>query len=303
MVREVIAESLAHTAAMLPLLFLAFLAMEAVNHKASTNWLARAAGHKALGPVAAAGLGLLPQCGFSVAATVLWVDGFIPTGSLLAAYLATSDEAVPVLISSPSTAAWVLPLLAAKLAWGAIAGTLVNLIETRQTRAGPGRVSSRQARSVCTDRIGQTGRTGRNDSCVGQGASFREYLDHALSRTARTAATVFVLTSALGLATHAAGPGIGGLVSRGGPWQPALATVIGLIPSCATSVALAEGFRTGVLSFPALLSGLSANAGVGVLVLLKESRGRGKGKKAALVLTELAASSFALGWLARILTL
>ena len=294
MVREVITESLEHTAAMLPLLFLVFIATEAVGHKASANWLARAAGHRVLGPVAAAGLGLLPQCGFSVAATMLWVDGFIPTGSLLAAYIATSDEAVPILVLSPSTAAWVLPLLAAKLAWGTVAGTLVNLMEAGRTRDGLKEVSSESRQAT------RTGRACRSESCVGQSANFRDYLEHALSRTARTAATVFVLTSALGLASHAAGPGIAELVSRGGPWQPALATAVGLIPSCATSVALAESFRSGVISFSSLLSGLSANAGVGVLVLFKESREHRKTRRAALVVVELAALSLALGWLSRL---
>ena len=115
--KEVLSESLVHTATMLPVLFLAFIIVEFASHRTGAGWLRRGMAHPYLGPVAAAGLGLLPQCGFSVATTSLFLEGMIPTGSLLASYIATSDEAVPILLSNPATLPWVLPLLATKLVW------------------------------------------------------------------------------------------------------------------------------------------------------------------------------------------
>jgi hypothetical protein len=287
LVREVLSESLIHAGTMVPVLLFVFLLMEVVSHGTKTGWVSRAVGHRIVGPVVAAALGLLPQCGFSVAATTLWVDGLIPTGSLLASYIATSDEAVPVLVSSPMTVQWVLPLLGAKLVWGTLVGIGVNAVTRRRQVAGrddaPG---SQQPPPQARARAG---------NCVGEDAGWTDYFLHAFSRTASVATMVFVLSSALGLAGHLAEPRLMGLMPASGLWQPLAASVLGLVPSCATSVALAEGFRSGFVSFPALLSGLTANAGLGVLVLVKESKDP---RRTASVIAVLAVSALVAGCLA-----
>jgi hypothetical protein len=275
---------------MVPVLFLVFLLMEVVSHGTKTTWVSHTVGHKIAGPFAAAAFGLLPQCGFSVAATMLWVDGLIPTGSLLASYIATSDEAVPVLVSSPLTARWVLPLLASKFAWGTLVGVGVNLVTGRRRLAGRDETAGpHHARPWARAHTG---------NCVGEEAGWKDYLLHAFSRTAGVATMVFVLSSALGLAGHLAEPRIASLLPKSGLWQPLAASVVGLVPSCATSVALAEGFRSGFVSFPALLSGLTANAGLGLLVLVKESKDP---RRTASVIAILVVSAFAAGCLASLI--
>lgn len=86
-------------------------------------------------------------------------------------------------------------------------------------------------------------------SCVGEKARVRDYVPHAVYRTARTVAMVFVLPIILDLVGHAVEPGAGALATTG-LWRPLAASIIGLFPSCATSVALTEGFRAGMASFP-----------------------------------------------------
>lgn len=294
LIREVLLESLSHTAAMLPVLFGVFLLMELVSHGVRTGWISRVARHPVAGPVAASALGLLPQCGFSVAITLLWAQDLAPTGFLVASYIATSDEAIPVLLSSPSTASWVLPLMAAKLSWGVAVGVIVNLVLGRDST----RSLLEASRGSSAGTVTPDAHRARPYSGVGERSGWKGYVVHAMADTGRTAATVFALSSALGFAGRLAGPSLTGLLLGPGFWQPLAASVVGLIPSCATSVGLAEGFRSGLISFPALLSGLTANAGMGLLVLAKESRDP---RRTALVISILLASAFIAGCLANLL--
>jgi len=98
---EILNESLLHTGTMLPLLFLVFLLVEAVSHRSTSSRVTNAFSHPFIGPIAAAALGLVPQCGFSVVATTLFLEGMIPIGSLLSAYISTSDEALPIIDCRP----------------------------------------------------------------------------------------------------------------------------------------------------------------------------------------------------------
>ena len=291
LVSEVLAEGLRHALAMAPVLLGVFVLVEIVSHGSRAGSISSALRHVVVGPVAAAGLGLLPQCGFSVATTMLYVEGLVPTGSLLASYIATSDEAVPILLANPSTLPWVLPLLLAKFVWATLVGIGVNGISRALRGVKAGR------RSPATGVAQPEPHRAHKGTCVGEKARVRDYLPHALYRTARTTAMVFVLSTILNLAGHLAESRMPGALSTSSAWQPLAASLVGLFPSCATSVALTEGFRAGFVSFPALLSGLTANSGMGLLVLVKESRDKGR---TGLVVTLLIASAYGAGLLAQL---
>ncbi len=290
MLGEILLEGFMHSVKMLPVLFPTFLLVEIISHRAKAAWLTKAIGHPTVGPLLAAGLGLLPQCGFSVAATTLYLDGLIPTGSLISAYIATSDEALPILLSDASTLPWVMPLLLTKLVWGAAVGVSLNLAMNQRSR-------DKTAASGVAPLAEDCG-THAHRGCVGHSANWKELLLHSLSRTTRIGATVFVLSTLLHTAGEFLTPGLTRALAAQGPWQSGLASIIGLFPSCATSVALAEGFRTGYVSFSAMVSGLVANAGIGLLVLVKESKDL---RKNISVIMTLVMAAFTAGLLAALL--
>jgi hypothetical protein len=294
LVKEVLSESFLHTARMLPILVVAFLVVETVSHRAETTWLRRGMAHPWLGPIAAASLGLLPQCGFSVATTSLYIEGLIPTGSLLASYIATSDEAIPILLANPRTLRWVLPLLATKLVWGAIAGIAVNLGSRKAGRSR--RYGAPEDVTASPTKSPGKPQKSHPHACVGTGGTLRDIIPHALSKAVRIAAMVFVMTSLLNTAGHVFSDHLSRAAASGeGIVQPLAASVLGLIPSCATSVVLAEGFGSGLVSFPALVSGLTANSGMGLLVLVKESRDKARtlGVVVLLIVSALISGSLA----------
>jgi hypothetical protein len=292
LLKEVLSESFVHTVRMLPILVVAFGLVEIASHRAETTWLRRSMAHRWLGPVAAAALGLFPQCGFSVATTSLYIEGLIPTGSLLASYIATSDEAIPILMANPDTLAWVLPLLGTKLVWGAVAGIAVNY---GMRKTGSSHTYHRESGAGGTQRSNGPNRS-HPHTCVGTKGTPREIIPHAISRALRIAAMVFVLSSLFNVAGHLLSERLAeAALSSQGIVRPLAASLLGLIPSCATSVVLAEGFSSGFVSFPALVSGLTANAGVGLLVLIKESRNKSRtlGVVILLVISALISGSLA----------
>lgn len=255
---HILTESLRHTFFIMPVLFCVFLFVEIITHTSKPFWITRVTSNQYLGPIATALLGLLPQCGFSVAATTMFLEGLIPVGSLISAYISTSDEAIPILLGDSVSLPWVVPLLATKLIWGTTVGIIINLAAKRNKFLCPGEPPVPAHEHV--------------HSCIGKSAETKEIIYHAFSRMLKISAMIFVLSSVFNYAGHIGEGHLMNLLTANGWWQPVVASLAGLIPSCATSVALAEGFRTGILSFSAMLSGLTSNAGLALLVLFKESR-------------------------------
>ena len=125
---DVLIDTLADTAKMLPFLFGVYLLIEYLEHKASDRLPRALRKMGPFGPVGGAALGCIPQCGFSVAASNLYAGRLISLGTLIAVFVATSDEAVPILISRPESAGKILPLIGAKLVTAILAGLLVDAV-------------------------------------------------------------------------------------------------------------------------------------------------------------------------------
>ncbi len=286
--RQVLYESLFHAGAMLPLLFLVFVLVEIISRRAASSRITAAFSQPFVGPVATAALGLIPECGFSVVATTLFVEGIIPMGSLLSAYISTSGEALPVMLSDPASLPWVAPVLATKLVWGAVAGICINAAVLHKTKykakpnntdgnTGQGQISIVNSRPLGETSHATAEKRGPASSCTcpsGELQKPAEIACYAFSRALKTVSMIFVLSTLFNLIGHAAQGRITANLSKPGLWQPVVAALIGLIPSCATSVAVAESFRAGLLSFPATISGLSSNSGIALLVLAKESNSK-----------------------------
>lgn len=301
---EILIESATHTASMLPVLFAAYLFVEFVAHGRRLESLRRLSGHPIAGAITASALGLLPQCGFASAATVMYLDGLIPRGTLIASYIATSDEALPILLSRKESVGWVVPLLLTKFVWGAVAGAALNLAEQagktvhRRTTGDPnGAMEQVQARQPAGMKRELKGRCPAipttlhrqdNHALAGPGTqsspvptacqkpvhSRKDVFAHALARTLRVGLMILAFSLILHIVGHLGQEKLAHVLVGTGWWQNLIAALVGLFPSCATSVAIADGFQRGMLSFSATVAGLSSNAGVALAVLFKESKSK-----------------------------
>ena len=243
---------------LIPFLFLTYLLMEYVEHrseKLAERWLR---GSGKVGPLVGGALGMLPQCGFSTMASGLYAGRIITAGTLLAVFLATSDEMLPVLLSHAVPVPFILKLLCTKLAVGVLFGFLVDGVTSLWRRRRKQEPPAPQIEELCE----------REHCKCGE-----HFLLSALKHTARTAAFLLLVTFFVNLAVEGVGEErLASLLLDRPVLGNLLAALFGLIPNCAPSVILTELHLGGVLSVGAMLSGLLVNAGVGTALLLRTNR-------------------------------
>ena len=249
--------TLVDTVKVVPFLFLTYLLMEFLEHKANgapERWLR---GSGKIGPLIGGALGVLPQCGFSAAATGFYTGRMITTGTLIAVYLSTSDEMLPILISSGAPVPVMLKLLLTKLVIGIAAGFAIDGI-TRLIYRGKKCEQEPQIEELCER---------ENCDCGDR------FVLSALKHTAYITVFLLLFTFVLNIGIELIGEeNIKNVVLNRPVLGSLLAALVGLIPNCASSVALTSLFADGVLSSGALLSGLMVNAGVGLAILFRNNR-------------------------------
>ncbi len=261
MVIEAIVDAAADILRILPFLFLTYLAMEFLEHKAGdrAQYLVRKAGR--LGPLAGGMLGVFPQCGFSAAASNLYAGRIITLGTLLSVFWSTSDEMLPILISQKAPAGMILRILGIKALIGMAAGMAVDFVVRKRD---PGREERHLKIEEMCD----------HQHChCGEGKIWRSALSHTLQ------IALFILAVSLGLNILIGIVGEGSIRSAlGGRAMagPAVAGLIGLIPNCAASVTLTQLYLEGLLSAGALIAGLLVGAGVGLLILFRVNENLGE---------------------------
>ncbi len=254
---DVMLDALLDSLRVLPFLFAAYLLIEYLERKKSAsveNWLK--AGGK-WGFVPGALLGLLPQCGFAAMAADFYACGVVSLGTLMAVFMATSDEALPLMIANPESYPYMLLLLAVKLVYALLVGLVLDVLLRRfiPVRLRGGYVPGNSA-VACHHHEEEDG-----------------ILLAAVKHTAGIFFTVLVFNAMFGFLVAWLGyDNVAAFLSRLGPFQPAVAGAFGLIPNCAATVTLTQLFLSGSIRFSSLLAGLCTNAGIGLTVLFRANK-------------------------------
>lgn len=235
----------------LPFLFIAYLVIEFVEHRAAEKFALWLTKFGKAGSFVGALLGVVPQCGFSVVAANLYANRIITGGTLLAVFLSTSDEAIPVLLSHPESAGRILPLILSKVLLATIAGLVLDY-------SGVLKTSEADSEAVVEE----------HSHCHTEGHN--GILKSALHHTLETFLFLVLVMLVLNFVIYFIGEEtLGRFLMSGSVFQPLLAGLVGLIPNCAASVVIAELFAQGALSFGSAVAGLSAGSGLGLLVLFR----------------------------------
>ena len=246
---DILWDALLDTLKLLPFLFLTYTAMEYLEHRWQGGGLLQKAGR--LGPLWGGLLGVVPQCGFSAAAAGLYAGRVVSLGTMMAVFLSTSDEMLPLLLSRGAPAAEVLQILGLKAAAGIVCGFLIDLVHRRP--------QANQIDALCEE-----------EHC---GCGHRSLLAAALFHTLEIAVFLLAFNIVLGLLLHFAGENVLQRVLIGNPlFTLFLAALVGLIPNCAASVALTTLYLDGLLPFGAMMAGMLVGAGMGLLVLFRLNR-------------------------------
>lgn len=254
-IKEVILEALIDTAKMLPLLFLVYLLIEYLEHKASDKLADSLRKLGPFGPVGGAFIGSIPQCGFSVAVSNLYSGRLVSLGTLIAVYIATSDEAIPILISNPQSAPMVWKLILSKIVIAIIAGLFIDAV------------------IKFLHRKGNEENEPYHDLCENCGCDEHGIVYSALRHTIQIFAFLFIVSLILGMCIYLMGEErLNALLMTDSLFQPLIASLIGLIPNCAASVILTNLYVSGSLSFGSVVAGLSTGAGMGLVVLFRTNK-------------------------------
>lgn len=251
---EIFLHSLLHTltdtAKTLPFLYLAYLFIELLEHKAGTKTLELINRSGKWGPLWGSALGIIPQCGFSAATANLYTGGIVSRGTMIAVFLSTSDEMLPILISNSAPISLILKILAAKLLGAIVVGFLVDLfLKPKQQK---------HIHDMC-----------EHHDCGCEGNIFRSALIH----TAKITGFVAIVTFALNIFVELLGEDkLADFILNKPVIGEVLAGLVGLIPNCAASVVITELYLSGGMSAGAMLSGLMVGSGIGMLVLFRMNR-------------------------------
>ena len=251
---EVILHGFVDTLKLVLFLFLTYLLMEFIEHKASDKVKDAMGRAGNLGPVIGGVFGAVPQCGFSAAAANLYTGRVITLGTLIAVFLSTSDEMLPILIAGNMKIGKILLIIVYKCAVGIAVGFAIDL-SLRVMKIGRGEINIDE---ICD-----------NDECHCENGIVHSALHHTLS------VSFFVLAVTLcvnALVFFIGDEALSGTLLSLPVLSHLLCALVGLIPNCASSVALTGLATSGVISTGAMLSGLFAGAGVGLLILFKMNR-------------------------------
>ncbi len=251
---EVFLHGLLDTLKLLPILFLTYLLMEFIEHKASdkvSGFMKRAG---TLGPLAGGALGALPQCGFSAAAANLYAARVVSIGTLVAVFLSTSDEMLPILISGGMSGGKIALILGYKTLCGVLAGFLIDFVL---------RIMNKGREEINIDAICD------EDNCHCERGIFYSAFHHTLT------ISLFVLLVTLGLNALMFFADLSAIAEavRGIPFiSHLISAIVGLIPNCAVSVALTGLYTGGIIGAGTMMAGLFSSAGVGLLVLFRVNK-------------------------------
>lgn len=273
---HVLAHAAIDSLKILPFLIAMHVLIEIYEYKAGSkikvNKLLGGKGAPLLGSV----VGLIPQCGFSVVATKLYSKKNIKLGTLLAVYIATSDEAIPILISSPSYAVKLVPLLIIKFAVALLAGYGVNFFLRKTETVAFAETRAEEISTGCHHhKIGDAEHCGEQNGEREKHRKFdwHRFVLHPLVHSLTTFAFIFAVNAAVGGAMEFAGEERLFAAMDKVVWaQPFIAALVGLIPNCASSVVITQMYAVGGLSLGAAVAGLSVNAGIALAVLFKENK-------------------------------
>ena len=262
---EILLHTIKHTLEdgikLLPFLFITYLIMEYIEHKTGdkTKNIIKKSGK--FGPLLGGILGIFPQCGFSAAAANLYAGKIITLGTLIAIFLSTSDEMLPILISEAAPISTILSILGIKLAIGVIAGFAIDLI---------GQAIKRKKEENHEEIEEEIGHICEHEHCH---CEEHGVLKSAIKHTLSIFLFIIIITFIVNIVVELIGEeNLANIVLNMPVIGPMIAGLLGLIPNCAGSVVLTQLYLEQVISLGSMIGGLLVGSGIGILILFRVNK-------------------------------
>ncbi len=252
---DVLLDAIIDSIKLLPFLFITYLIMEYIEHKTKEKTKRAVKKSGKFGPLIGSILGVFPQCGFSVSATNLYAARVITLGTLIAVYLSTSDEMLPIFLSEAVPISTILTILGIKLVVGMIAGFVIDLVIRLKNKE--------QEEEKIVDLC-------EKEHCHCEHGIVKSALKHTLN----IFIFILIVTIIINLLIYLVGgeENISQFLQNKPILGPVIAGIIGLIPNCASSVILTQMYLENIISAATMITGLLVGAGVGLAVLFKMNK-------------------------------
>lgn len=258
---DIIIETIIDSLKLLPFLFITYLIMEYIEHKTGekTNKIVKNSGK--LGPLVGSVFGAVPQCGFSVASANLYAARVISLGTIISVFLSTSDEMLPVLISSGVASITIFKIILIKILIGFTAGTVIDLVirlKSKNKKQENDSIGSEHIHDMC-----------EHNHCNCEDGILKSSIKHTINIFMFILIIAFVLNC---FVTYIGEESLSKLFMNGSFVAPFIASLLGLIPNCASSVLLTKLYLSGTLTLGATMAGLLVSSGLGIAVLFKVNK-------------------------------
>lgn len=267
---EVFLEAMLDALKIFPIIFIVYAIIEYIELGEAKKPKMKKVLSNRFSPFFGAVLGIIPQCGFSVVATNFYQKRYIRLGTLIAVFIATSDEALPILLSRAITdyTVWgkLFNIIFCKFIYAVIIGFLINLIFSKKEQ--------NFASEAC-----EIEEEKRHDGCCGHEIAgtkknFLQFLSHPFFHSLKIILFIFAVNFILGVVIDLVigTERLSAFLTGAKGFEPMVCALVGIIPNCAVSVALTELYVDNLISFAGVIAGLTANSGLGLLMLFKDRK-------------------------------
>lgn len=250
--KEVILDTIVDSLKLIPFLLVAFLIIELLEHKLNNKTKNIITKSKKVGPIIGSLLGVIPQCGFSVMATNLYITRIITLGTLISIYLSTSDEMLIIMISEKVEISLILKILLIKIFFGIVYGLIIDKIINKKKK------DKETNYELCDE-----------EHCDCNHSILLSAIKHTLHITL----FIFIITLIINTIFTLLGDNyLSKILLNNSILSPFITSLIGLIPNCAASVILTELYLNSTISLGALIGGLLTSSGSSLLILIKNNK-------------------------------
>ncbi len=250
--KEVILDTIVDSLKLIPFLLVAFLIIELLEHKLNNKTKNIITKSKKVGPIIGSLLGVIPQCGFSVMATNLYITRIITLGTLISIYLSTSDEMLIIMISEKVEISLILKILLIKIFFGIVYGLIIDKIINKKKK------DKETNYELCDE-----------EHCDCNHSILLSAIKHTLHITL----FIFIITLIINTIFTLLGDNyLSKILLNNSTLSSFITSLIGLIPNCAASVILTELYLNSTISLGALIGGLLTSSGSSLLVLIKNNK-------------------------------
>lgn len=251
---DVLLDGFLDTLKILPYLLITFILLELIEHKLNDKNEKILLKSKKFGPIFGGLLGSIPQCGFSSMASNLFSSRVITVGTLVAVFLSTSDEMLPIMLSENVDIVVLLKIVGFKVIIGILVGLIIDLFYKRKTNNNLEHISDMCEEEHC--------------SCNKDGI-----IISSIKHTLKIGLFILIANLIIGLIIYNVGEdNLASLLLHKNILTYFVASLIGLIPNCASSVIMTKLYLSNFITIGSLLSGLLTGSGLGILLLFKTNK-------------------------------